>query len=68
MLQAPSFEQVFAWRSLREEKLKRHRAAQVDADTSGVMGSEKIGRFIQHFERLTRRLNTLPGKRIGFFI
>ena len=63
MLQAPSFEQVFAWRSLQEEKLKRHRAARVDADTSGVMGSEEIGRFIQHFERLTRHaLNTLPGK------
>ena len=63
MLQAPSLEQVFAWRSLQEEKLKRHRAARVDADTSGVMGSEEIGRFIQHFERLTRHaLNTLPGK------
>ena len=63
MLQAPSLEQVFAWRSLQEEKLKRHRAARIDADTSGVMGSEEIGRFIQHFERLTRHaLNTLPGK------
>ena len=63
MLQAPSLEQVFAWRSLQEEKLKRHRAARVDADTSGVMSPEKIGRFIQHFERLTRHaLNTLPRK------
>ena len=63
MLQAPSFEQVFAWRSLQEEKLKRHRAARVDADTSGVMCPEEIGRFIQHFERLTRHaLNTLPSK------
>ena len=63
MLQAPSFEQVFAWRSLQEEKLKRHRAARVDADTSSVMNPEDIGRFIQHFERLTRHaLNTLPRK------
>ena len=63
MLQAPSLEQVFAWRSLQEEKLKRHRAARVDADTSGVMSPEEIGRFIQHFERLTRHaLNTLPRK------
>ena len=63
MLQAPSLEQVFAWRSLQEEKLKRHRAARVDADTSGVMSPEEIGRFIQHFERLTRHaLNTLPSK------
>ena len=63
MLQAPSFEQVFTWRSLQEEKLKRHRAARVDADMSGVMSPEEIGRFIQHFERLTRHaLNTLPSK------
>ena len=63
MLQAPSFEQVFTWRSLQEEKLKRHRAARFDADTSGVMSPEEIGRFIQHFERLTRHsLNTLPKK------
>ena len=63
MLQAPSFEQVLTWRSLQEEKLKRHRAALFDADTSGVMNSEEIGRFIQHFERLTRHaLNTLPQK------
>ena len=63
MLQAPSFEQVFAWRSLQEEKLKRKRAPRVDADTSGVMGPEEIGRFIQHFERLTRHaLKTLPRK------
>ena len=63
MLQAPSFEQVFAWRCLQEEKLKQHRAAQLDADTSGVMSPEEIARFIQHFERLTRHaLNTLPCK------
>ena len=63
MLQAPSFEQVFAWRCLQEEKLKQHRAAQLDADTSGVMSPEEIARFIQHFERLTRHaLNTLPSK------
>ena len=63
MLQAPSFEQVLTWRSLQEEKLKRHRAELFDADTSGVMNSEEIGRFIQHFERLTRHaLNTLPQK------
>ena len=68
MLQAPSFEQVFAWRSLQEEKLKRHRAARGDADTSGVMSPEEIGRFIQHFERLTRHaLNTLPGKADSVF-
>ena len=63
MLQAPSFEQVFTWRSLQEEKLKRHRATRFDADISGVMSPREIGRFIQHFERLTRHaLNTLPSK------
>ena len=63
MLRAPSFEQVFDWRSLQEEKLKRHRAALLDADMSGVMNPEEIARFIQHFERLTRHaLHSLPEK------
>ncbi|GJM13725.1 MAG: kinase [Pseudohongiella sp.] len=57
MLQAPGFEAVLEWRSLQEEKM-RARAAQ---DASGLMSSEAIERFIQHFERLTRHcLNTLP--------
>lgn len=63
MLRAPSFEQVFAWRSLQEEKLIRQRASVIDTDLDGLMDSEEIKHFIQHFERLTRHaLNTLPEK------
>ncbi len=57
LLKAPSFEQVFEWRSLQEEKLRLRSAA----DAPGLMDSEEIARFIQHFERLTRwSLATLP--------
>lgn len=61
MLQAPSFEQVYAWRGLQEEKLKQSRQEAGKSDLSGIMSTEQLSRFIQHFERLTRHgLATLP--------
>ena len=57
MLQAPSFQQVYQWRGLQEEKL-RHKAG---GAASGVMDTVQLERFIQHYERLTRHcLRTLP--------
>ena len=57
MLQAPSFEQVYEWRSLQEEKLRERSPA----DSPGIMSDSQLRRFIQHFERLTRHcLATLP--------
>lgn len=57
MLQAPSFDQVYEWRSLQEQKLRQRSTA----DAVGVMNEEQLKRFIQHFERLTRHcLDTLP--------
>jgi len=59
MLQAPSFECVYKWRSLQEQKLATR------AGTAGtrVMDPDKLQRFIQHFERLTRHcLSSLPSK------
>ena len=57
MLEAPGFEAVFKWRSLQEEKLRLGAAS----GASGLMDSDAIARFIQHFERLTRHcLGTLP--------
>lgn len=57
MLRAPSFDQVYEWRSLQEEKLRRRSSA----DAAGVMNEAQLNRFIQHFERLTRHcLTTLP--------
>lgn len=59
LLQAPSFEQVFEWRSLQEAKLRQRSAK----NAPGLMDDAQIARFIQHFERLTRWcLATLPGR------
>jgi D-glycerate 3-kinase len=61
MLQAPSFEQVYAWRGLQEEKLRQSRQEARGSDLTGIMSTAQLSRFIQHFERLTRHsLATLP--------
>ena len=52
LLQAPSFEQVFAWRALQEEKLARRLAAEGRAGAR--MDAIALHRFIAHYERLTR--------------
>lgn len=57
LLRAPSFEQVYEWRSLQEEKLRQVAAP----GAPGLMDEAALQRFIQHFERLTRHaLETLP--------
>lgn len=47
VLKAPGFEQVFNWRRRQEDALR-------SKGGSGVMNDEQLGRFIQHYERLTR--------------
>jgi len=54
MLKAPDFENIFKWRSLQEEKLKQSTQSSKE---SQIMSSDKLKRFIQHYERITR--NTL---------
>ncbi len=55
VLQAPSFDCVYRWRGLQEQKL----AAQ--GHGSRVMDSAQLQDFIAHYERLTRHcLDTLP--------
>ena len=57
MLLAPSFDQVFHWRSTQEQKLRK----KVGYEADGLMDATQLRRFIQHFERLTRHgLDTLP--------
>lgn len=51
MLQAPDFECVYRWRLEQEQKL----ASTVKDGAVGVMNAEQIRRFIQHYERITRR-------------
>ncbi len=56
LLKAPGFEQVYEWRQLQEEKLRRR----APSNASGLMDDSEVRRFIQHFERLTRHcLSTL---------
>ena len=57
MLKAPSYEQVFDWRKLQEEKLRTISSW----DASALMKADQFDRFIQHYERMTRnRLKYLP--------
>ena len=52
----PSFDKVYEWRQLQEQKLAEKVVA-----SAGVMNSVQLSRFIQHYERLTRRgLEELP--------
>jgi D-glycerate 3-kinase len=48
MLRSASFDNVYSWRALQEQKLR-------DASGSGMSPGE-LRRFIMHFERLTRHM------------
>jgi D-glycerate 3-kinase len=50
MLRVPSFERVYEWRQLQEQKM------------AGTMDAARLRHFISHFERLTRHmLQDMPG-------
>jgi D-glycerate 3-kinase len=58
LLKAPNFEQVYEWRALQEQKLKKERKT-----GAGLMNEAELTRFIQQFERLTRHcLTSLPNR------
>lgn len=62
VLQAPSFECVFQWRSLQEKKLI-DKLMLDGADIGSTMNPEQIKRFISHYQRLTEHaLTVLPSK------
>lgn len=55
-MKAPSFEQVFEWRCLQEQKLAEKRS-----DGNSLMNNQEIKEFISHYERLTKHcLDVLP--------
>lgn len=60
MLQVPSMQAVFEWRSLQEKKLAERvhytHDANVPSDQLRIMNEQQIIRFIQHYERLTRAM------------
>ena len=61
LLAAPNFEVVYAWRLEQERKLRERLAAEMKSGR--VMDEEQIGRFIQHYERLTRHiLEEMPSR------
>jgi D-glycerate 3-kinase len=58
MLRAPSFDCVYDWRREQERKLA---ATLPPGRASKLMNDNALRRFIQHYERITRRcLDTLP--------
>ena len=59
VLQAPSFDCVFEWRQLQEQKLIKLLKAQ-NKSTDLTLGPAQIKRFIEHYQRLTEHaINTL---------
>ena len=59
MLKAPSFDCVYEWRQLQEDKLRK---AHQEKSTSSqhIMDTAQLKRFIEHYQRITEHtLNTL---------
>lgn len=60
MLQVPSMQAVFEWRSLQEKKLAERvqyiQDPKQPSDHLRIMNEQQIVRFIQHYERLTRAM------------
>lgn len=52
LLAAPSFDVVRGWRIEQEHELR----GMAGGDAAGVMSDAEVGRFIQHYERLTRHI------------
>lgn len=51
MLKVPSFDKVYEWRKLQEDKLKQSMKGKKNLR---VMDDQELHRFISHYERLTR--------------
>ena len=63
VLQAPSFDCVYAWRWLQEKKLIANWQAKNPEQPARLLDEASVRRFVSHFERLTRHcLNTLPAQ------
>lgn len=61
-LAAPGFEVVYRWRLQQEHELRQRVAAQ-GADPSQLMSDAQLGRFVRHYERLTRHmLEDMPAR------
>ena len=62
MLQAPSFDAVYGWRSLQEQKLAE-KVRREGLSGAKVMDAEQIRRFLMFYQRLTEWiLEEMPGR------
>lgn len=62
MLKAPSFDVVFQWRLLQEEKLAKTLAIAQGSKTK-LLDEQQLKRFIQHYQRLTEyNLAIIPAR------
>lgn len=52
MLKAPSFEVVYEWRLLQEQKLAKTLESDIETNTN-LLNEHQLMRFIQHYQRLT---------------
>ena len=66
-LQAPSFECVFGWRLLQEQKMIERIEAS-GGDASGAQTPEQIKRFIAHYQRLTQHALELMPEQADFLL
>ncbi len=63
VLQAPSFECVFEWRWLQEQKLIEKSQQDPSKQSTQLLNKTDIKRFIAHYERLTRHcISALPSQ------
>jgi len=66
-IQAPSFECVYLWRLLQEQKLIADLSEQ-GKDTSSAQTPEQIKRFVAHFQRLTEHALKVMPKRSDYLL
>lgn len=64
VLAAPSFQCVYQWRLLQEQKLiEKNRLAETNADLTQTMSPEQIAQFVLHYQRISEHAAaTLPQK------
>ncbi|MCU7801466.1 MAG: phosphoribulokinase [gamma proteobacterium symbiont of Lucinoma myriamae] len=61
MLKAPSFDVVYQWRFLQEQKLEKTLATEPLTTKSSLLDEQQLMRFIQHYQRLTEHnLSIIP--------
>lgn len=62
MISAPSFDCIYDWRLLQEDKLRESRIRQ-GLSTEGVMRPEQVANFIMYYQRLTTwQLEEMPSR------